>query len=222
MQIRPSEQNTVKIEESKEKTFVKSKKVTEEKDDLLQSKLDDYFKMSMKDPIIEKEDSNSKGLSEEENKEMGWSCVGGKGKSLAVGILNIENSCYINSVLQCLRHTHPFYKYFINEKHIRHFNKKLQHPLTNFKLKRKITHIQNTGFNQLKDYDIAINLGDIMKFMSNPNSAKASLNPKQFKNIISQHNMDYEGKHQHDAQEFLSFLIDKLHSQLQMQSKAVM
>ena len=103
-----------------------------------------------------------------------------------VGFANIGNTCYMNSVLQSLFHVYPLCEYIIDNKH-----------LDDTKCKK------NT--NLICEYSRLCKL-----YWTN----NGTINPIQFKNIISTFMSQFRGNGQHDAQEFLVSLLDNLHTSI--------
>lgn len=109
------------------------------------------------------------------------------------GLKNLGNTCYMNSTLQCLNATIPFSKFFIEGKFrycINHNNK--------FGMKGNLAQ----AFSQ-----ILLNLS-IEKY--------SFISPLTFRNTICSFAKQFIGNDQHDAQEFLSFLLDGLHEDLKI------
>jgi len=106
----------------------------------------------------------------------------------SVGLRNIGNSCYLNSILQCLNQIAPLVKYFIDGTYLDHINKgnplgsggKVAAAYANF-----LTDVWSG------DYEI--------------------LSPRTLKDIVGAFAPRFNNRYQHDSQEFLSFFLDGLH-----------
>ncbi|KAG2219921.1 hypothetical protein INT45_008558, partial [Circinella minor] len=107
------------------------------------------------------------------------------------GLVNMGNTCYMNSALQCLSNTAQLTQYFIEEKYKNELNR--DNPL---------------GMHG----ELAEAYGGLIKDMWS--GRNASLAPRQFKYTISRFNSTFIGYRQHDSQELLSFLLDGLHEDL--------
>jgi ubiquitin carboxyl-terminal hydrolase 2/21 len=109
------------------------------------------------------------------------------------GLQNVGNTCYMNSILQCLTHTKWLVKYM----------------LTN----RFLEHIKQNSLEMIMVYEI----NKLLRFMYY--SSGQVLNPVQFfryMQILSLKlgNGQFIGNNQHDASEFLTFVLDILHEGL--------
>jgi len=106
-----------------------------------------------------------------------------------VGLYNLRNTCYMNSTLQSLSNIPQLRDYFTSNRYVKEINTK--NPLGS---KGKLAE----GF------------GSLMKQMWSQDSPKA-MSPHEFKVVLDNVKSDFEGHMQHDAQEFLSVLLDGLH-----------
>ncbi|KAG0288002.1 ubiquitin-specific protease doa4 [Dissophora globulifera] len=122
----------------------------------------------------------------------GFSKIGGSqlGKT---GLTNLGNTCFMNSVIQCLIATPPLSRYFLDGSFKRHINYK--NPLgTQGKL--------------------ADAFSDLIRSMWSGQSLVIS--PTSFRYAIGGFAPQFRGTEQHDSQEFLSFLLDGLHEDLKL------
>lgn len=124
----------------------------------------------------------SSGYGQEEDS----SRSGGSRKEGLCGLWNIGNTCFMNSVIQCLSHTRE---------------------LTNY-LRKEPTSERGTS----KDHKILAEYTKLIKDMWSGNTK--SVNPSELKYAFSSKHRMYSGSAQQDAQEFLRFFIDSLHSGL--------
>lgn len=115
------------------------------------------------------------------------------------GLLNIGNSCYMNSVVQCLSNTGSLRDYFIS----RHFSSDInkRNPL-GFKGQLATCFfeaIQNLWSGELEYFSL-----------------------KRLKAVVSSRSQHFAGYQQHDSHEFMSYLLDGLHEDLnRVQDKPV-
>ncbi|XP_038105263.1 ubiquitin carboxyl-terminal hydrolase 2 isoform X3 [Culex quinquefasciatus] len=116
---------------------------------------------------------------------------GGSRKEGLCGLWNIGNTCFMNSVIQCLSHTRE---------------------LTNY-LRNQPTTERGTS----KDHKILAEYTKLIKDMWS--GTTRSVNPSEMKNAFSSKHRMYSGSAQQDAQEFLRFFIDSLHGGLNVSVK---
>ncbi|KAI7817153.1 hypothetical protein BC939DRAFT_16908 [Gamsiella multidivaricata] len=125
----------------------------------------------------------------------GFSKIGGSqlGKT---GLTNLGNTCFMNSVIQCLIATPPLSRYFLDGSFKRHIN--VKNPLgTQGKL--------------------ADAFSDLIRNMWSGQSLVVS--PTSFRYAIGGFAPQFKGTEQHDSQEFLSFLLDGLHEDLKLEPR---
>jgi ubiquitin carboxyl-terminal hydrolase 8 len=107
------------------------------------------------------------------------------------GIKNLGNTCFMNSIIQCLISTKQLASYFYSEKYKNDLNRE--------------NHLGFKG--QIAD-EFALIVksmwGGICKIIS----------PRRFKTLIGQFNQQFLSNDQQDAQELLLFLLDGLHEDL--------
>ncbi|KZT56855.1 cysteine proteinase [Calocera cornea HHB12733] len=109
----------------------------------------------------------------------------------ASGLKNLGNTCYMNAPLQCLSATVPFARFFLENRWQRAVN--TVNPLG--------THGQLAGA--------------FAKMVQEMWQAQYTyLSPVNFRRSVCQYARQFAGADQHDAQEFISFLLDGLHEDL--------
>ncbi|XP_035912685.1 ubiquitin carboxyl-terminal hydrolase 2-like isoform X2 [Anopheles stephensi] len=113
------------------------------------------------------------------------------GKEGLCGLWNIGNTCFMNSIIQCLSHTRE---------------------LTSFLRSQSSTEL---GTN--KDHRI---LAEYTKLIQNMwSGSQRTINPSDLKHAFSSKHRMYSGSAQQDAQEFLRFFLDSLHGALNVAVK---
>ena len=105
------------------------------------------------------------------------------------GLVNLGNTCFMNSALQCLSNCEPLTLYFLQDRHLAELNR--TNPL---------------GTGGL----LAMAYGDMMREMWQ-GKLTGPVNPSRFKMTLGRFETRFLGYHQQDSQELLSALLDRLH-----------
>lgn len=106
------------------------------------------------------------------------------------GLNNLGNTCFMNSIIQCLSNTMPLLKFFLNNKYQSELNK------------------------CSPDYKIVVEWNSLCRALWHKN---AVVTPKNFHRSIQRRAMerdydDFTGYGQNDSQEFLQFLLESFHN----------
>lgn len=106
------------------------------------------------------------------------------------GLLNLGNTCFMNSAVQCLVHTPEFARYF-----------------------REDYHCEINWHNPLGMVgELALAFGELLRKLWAP--SRTPVSPRPFKTKLSRFAPQFSGYNQHDSQELLAFLLDGLHEDL--------
>ena len=109
-----------------------------------------------------------------------------------IGLSNLGNTCYMNSALQCISRIEELAVYFLDAKYKREIN--TDNPLGHYGKMAKA-------------------YGELLAAIYQENASSA-FTPRAFKGQLSQAAPMFSGYGQQDSQEFLSFLVDALHEDL--------
>ncbi|KAF6214829.1 hypothetical protein GE061_009572 [Apolygus lucorum] len=107
------------------------------------------------------------------------------------GLTNLGNTCFMNSVLQCMSNCPPITEYFLARRHLEELN--------------KVNPLGMRG-------EIAVAFGNLIETMWSGKNLYER--PMQFKIQLGKFNPVFSGCQQHDSQELLTFLLDGLHEDL--------
>ncbi|XP_046719236.1 ubiquitin carboxyl-terminal hydrolase 2a isoform X1 [Silurus meridionalis] len=133
--------------------------------------------------------SNSIGLSSSPLREEPVRPSSKAAKGL-VGLKNLGNTCFMNSILQCLSNTHSLRDYCLHNSHRRDLN---NNNRTNTALMEEFAKLIQTMWTS---------------------STSDAVSPSEFKTQIQRYAPRFVGYNQQDAQEFLRFLLDGLHNEV--------
>ncbi|CAF4722565.1 unnamed protein product [Rotaria sp. Silwood1] len=133
--------------------------------------------------------SKAIGLSSSNNNSI--ESVEEEGRGL-IGLSNLGNTCFLNAAVQCLSHSFPLTFYFLHKYHLFEINK--DNPIG-------------------MQGNIALRYGQLIaKLWSN---VRGPLAPFELRDSVAKFGSSrFTDFQQHDSQEFLSFLLDGLHEDL--------
>jgi ubiquitin C-terminal hydrolase len=118
-------------------------------------------------------------------------CLENKSRGGLCGLQNLGNTCFMNSVIQCLSNTEPLAKYFIYGCYMDHINDRNALG-TRGRLAQAFSELLTEMY-----------VGE-MPYVA----------PWDVKNVIARRAIQFQGFAQHDSQEMLSFLLETLHEDL--------
>lgn len=110
------------------------------------------------------------------------------------GIRNEGNTCFMNAVLQCLSNTDAFAEYLVSGSYredLCRARSRVSSP-TPARVTEQLAHVLGALWSCRTEGDFAA----------------------RFKSCVEKHGSQYQGSEQHDAQEFLMWLLDKVHEEL--------
>ena len=110
----------------------------------------------------------------------------------AVGLKNLGNTCYMNASLQVMKATLPLNRYFTTGQFKQHLN-----------LSNKLGYSGK----------LATSVFKVLKDMSSTEYFTTTYNPREFKMQIGGYNDMFHGNEQHDASEFINWILDGLHEE---------
>lgn len=148
-------------------------------------------------------------ISSDSNNENGTAATGQKRKSMrrVVGLRNLGNTCFMNSVLQSLSNIQEFSCYF-----------NAMPSLETGKHKQKAYHSRSMKEN-LDDVFVVEELRKVLLNLSQGgDGSKGAISPECLFLVIWKVVPQFRGHRQHDAHEFLRYMLDRLHTELQQVS----
>lgn len=108
----------------------------------------------------------------------------------ACGLTNLGNTCYINSAIQCISYMPLFRAYLLSSQYKTTGDLNKDNPL-------------GTGGKLLEEF------ADLLRLMWGARYGEKS--PSKFRALLGKNQPDFSGADQQDAQEFLNYILDKIH-----------
>ncbi|XP_041668339.1 ubiquitin carboxyl-terminal hydrolase 2a isoform X1 [Cheilinus undulatus] len=131
-------------------------------------------------------ESSTNGLSDSPTRDS----MNSKSAQGLVGLKNLGNTCFMNSILQCLSNTQSLRDYCLHNSHRRDLN---NNSRTNTALMQEFAKLIQTMWTS---------------------SSSEAVSPSEFRTQIQRYAPRFVRYSQQDAQEFLRFLLDGLHNEV--------
>uniref|UniRef100_A0A182JZL9 Ubiquitin carboxyl-terminal hydrolase n=1 Tax=Anopheles christyi TaxID=43041 RepID=A0A182JZL9_9DIPT len=145
-------------------------------------------------------------ISNDSNNENGASTAKRKSMRRVVGLRNLGNTCFMNSVLQSLSNIQEFSCYFNTM------------PALEMKHKQKAYHSRSMK-ETMDDVFVVEELRKVLLNLSQGgDGSKSAISPECLFLVIWKVVPQFRGHRQHDAHEFLRYMLDRLHTELQQVS----
>ena len=119
------------------------------------------------------------------------------------GMHNLGNTCYLNAIIQCLAHIDLVSEYFA----LGSYKHDLLGHESSSTIRRKYKSVKTRD---LDEFRLTLTLAELIKSLWQSNLYDLDL-CHDFHKVVASKSDQYAGVHQHDAQEFFMWLIDKVH-----------
>jgi ubiquitin carboxyl-terminal hydrolase 4/11 len=127
-------------------------------------------------------------------------------KRFASGLANMGNTCFMNSMLQCLAHTESLRRYFLSGEYENDLNR--DNPLgTGGDLATQFAYLLSEMWGVPTKRRTVMGTTEY----NYPTSSTTAVYPRSFKYTLGKHAEQFSGYDQHDSQELATYLLDALH-----------
>ena len=131
-----------------------------------------------------------------------------------IGLINRGNTCFLNTILQLLFHIDPITQYIISNQYVIDINNEKRYQEINRKLNAELKDEMNKNeMDAIKYYRTVMEYAKIIKAMYNSENTRP-LEPRSFHQCIQHSDDRFNNFDQHDAEEFLIYLLDSLNEGL--------
>ena len=140
---------------------------------------------------------------------------------IVAGLSNLGNTCYMNSILQCISATPNFVAYLLDNEYKEDLEYNVKHKMAR-KVREKLEDKDAPITLSAMDFDteckstITYQLHYLLKEMW---TQQVEITPRTFKKIIGTKNELFSGYDQNDSQEFLGLLLNSVHDELKQEKK---
>lgn len=141
------------------------------------------------------------------------------------GLQNIGNTCYMNSIIQCLSALDLFRSWLVTDKFETRLYTNMAQKVA--ELNRKKKNLDNNAQVRIAQKDIinmthesvVYNLAELLKGMWLHNEV---ITPKSFKTAVGNSCATFRGFNQNDSQELLNLILDKIHEETEKKEIQIM